>query len=87
MDGVFGIVASSDGAAKCFNSCDGGLRRAGHDDVNRCCEGSGSTSEEFDAVFDAVDGACGGEFAECDRFGWVNPALVDPVLDTIEVYG
>ena len=87
MDGVFGVVASSDGAAKCFNGCDSGLRRARHDDVDRCCEGSGSTGEEFDAVFDAVDGACGGEFAERDRSGWVDSALVDPILNTVEVYG
>ena len=87
MDGVFGIESGGDGAAKAFDGRDGGLRGAGDDDVDGRCEGGGASAEEFDAILDTMDCACGSEFAEGDRSGGVNSTLINPVLDPIEIYG
>ena len=87
VDGVPGVEARGDGAAEGLDGGNGGLRGTGDDDVDGGCEGGGAAGEQFDAVFDAVHGARGGEFAEGDGLGGVDPTLVDPVLDSVEVYG
>lgn len=45
--------------------------------------GGCAVAEEFNAFFWVVDAAGLGEFADCDRAGWVDAALVDPVLDAV----
>lgn len=87
MDCIFGVEASGDRAAQSFDSCDGGLRGAGHNNIDWCCEGSSTAGKEFDPVFDAVYSPCRSKFAEGDWFGRVDPALVDPILDPIEING
>jgi hypothetical protein len=87
VDCVFSVEAGSDGAAERFNSRDGRLRSAGHDDVDGSCQSGSTTGEEFDAILYAMYGACCGELAESDGFRRINSALIDPVLDAVEVDG
>ena len=87
VDGVLGVEACGDGAAEGLDSGNGGLRGTGDNNIDGGCEGGGAAGEQFDAVFDAVHGARGGEFAEGDGLGGVDSSLVDPVLDSVEVYG
>jgi len=50
-------------------------------------EDSLTAAEDFYAVFVLVDAAGFGQFAYGDWAGWVDAALVDPVLDAFEVDG
>lgn len=49
-------------------------------------EGCGAVTENLDAVLVLVDAARLGEFADGDRAGWVDAALIDPFLDAEEVH-
>jgi hypothetical protein len=85
-DGHFGVVPCCHCSAHFFDGGDGGAGGARDDDVDCGGELVGAAGEQFDAVFDAVDGAGGGEFAQGDGLGGVEAGLVDPGLDCVEVY-
>lgn len=46
-----------------------------------------AAAEDFHAVFVLVDAAGLGQFADSDWAGWVDAALIDPILDAFEVDG
>lgn len=82
------VEAGRHGAAGGLDGGDGGGGGARDDDVDGLFEGVvAAAAEEFHAFLGLVDAAGLGEFADGDRAGWVDAALVDPFLDSVEVYG
>ena len=85
-DRCCGVEASRHGAASGF---DGGDSRSGcprHDDVQWLFHDVCATAaEQFHAIARLVDAARLSQFADGDRSGRVDTALVDPFLDSVEV--
>lgn len=94
-----GVIPRCDGST---GGLDGGNRRGrctGNNDVDGLLEHTArnlslaavrlgrSPGEQLHAIFDAVDAAGFGQFLHGDRAGGINTALVDPVLDSVEVDG
>lgn len=86
LDGVPCVVAGRNGATDGFDSLNRRGRGAGDDDLDGLFECFfAATGEEFDTVLDAVDTAGLRKLADCDGTGGVEAALVDPLLDAVEV--
>lgn len=64
-----------------FEDAAGGCGRIGQGECGA------AVCEEFGAVAGAVDAAGVGEFADCDGPVRIDAALVDPGLDSVQVYG
>lgn len=82
------VEAGRHGAASGLDGSNGGSGGARDDDVNGLFKDAlAAAAEELHAFFGLVDAAGLGEFADGDRAGWVDAALVDPFLDAVEVCG
>jgi hypothetical protein len=86
-DGRGRVVACCDGAAGGFDGGDGGGGGARGDDVNGLFKGFAAVAEDLEAV----DGSAGAfavvELFHCYWAVGVDAALVDPVLEAVEVDG
>lgn len=92
-----GIESRRDGSTRRLDSRDRRRRRPRHNDMNRLLEHTvdgdlvvillHAPAEKLHALFGLVDAAGLGEFADRDGSGWVDAALVDPGLDSVEVHG
>lgn len=86
FDRAAGVEAGRDGATSSLDGGDGGGTDARDDKVDGLFEGCGTVAENLNAVLVLVDAARLGEFADGDRAGWVDAALIDPFLDAGEVH-
>ena len=87
FDRLWRVEARRDGAAERLDGRDGGLRGPGHDDVDGLFQGGGAVGEEFDPVSDPAHGTAFGELAQSDGLFGGDASLVDPGLDSVEIYG
>ena len=87
LDSERSIIPRSNSSAKLFHRIDRLGAGARHDDVDGCVKFFFASGEELDAVFDAMDAFTAIQLFEGDGLGGVEAALVDPVLDFVEVDG
>ena len=87
-NGRAGVESGGHGTAGGFDSGDGTGGGAGNDQVDGLLEDvfCGSSAQELDALLGLVDAARLSQFADGDGSGWVDAALVDPFLDTVQVH-
>lgn len=87
-NGRAGVESGGHGTAGGFDSRDGTGGGAGNDQVDGLLEDvfCGSAAQELDALLGLVDAARLSQFADGDGSGWVDAALVDPFLDTVQVH-
>ncbi|OAQ78951.1 hypothetical protein VFPFJ_02461 [Purpureocillium lilacinum] len=85
-DGQLGVVSRHHLAARGLDGGDGPLRHARHHHVDRLLQALGAAGQDLDAVLDAADQLALDELLGCDLLRRVESALVDPVLDLVEVH-
>lgn len=88
LDGGAGVEPRRHRSARSFDGGDGGGRGAGDDDVDGLLQSTiFSSAKQLDTVFGLVNAAGLGKFLDSDGPVRVDAALVDPLLDAIQVDG